>query len=238
MTEDINSKWWLSAIGKEKLQAFQDSFAKAFGISLCFLDLQGNPLIVWSNLPLMCDYLIKNDLPRCLRERWKMIRVVQETKQTYFHHCFMGMSYFCSPVYYQDQLVCVAYGGGTATPEKKGFNLLPNQSDAMLAEENSLQNIISLLFDIFNLINLEQRAGTKAKGGTPRELYLQNRLSSREYEVADLLIKGCSNRDIANILFISEKTVKTHVSNILRKLNLKDRRQLAALAVEAEEGGV
>jgi len=44
--------------------------------------------------------------------------------------------------------------------------------------------------------------------------------------------QGRSNRDIAKALFISEKTVKTHVSNILDKLNLKDRTQLAIYAIK------
>ena len=50
-------------------------------------------------------------------------------------------------------------------------------------------------------------------------------LSSREYEVLELLAKGHSNADIANILFLSVSTVKTHVSNLLVKLNVSNRTQ-------------
>lgn len=50
-------------------------------------------------------------------------------------------------------------------------------------------------------------------------------LSSREYEVLQLLTKGYSNADIAENLFLSVSTVKTHVSNLFTKLNVKSRTQ-------------
>ena len=57
-------------------------------------------------------------------------------------------------------------------------------------------------------------------------------LTEREMDVLRLVAQGCSNRVIAERLFISEKTVKTHVSNLLGKLNLKDRTQLAIYAIK------
>lgn len=63
-----------------------------------------------------------------------------------------------------------------------------------------------------------------AQGFTGAEL-----LSARERDIAVLVGKGASNREIANRLFITEGTVKNHVSSALRKLNLRDRTQLALL---------
>ena len=57
-------------------------------------------------------------------------------------------------------------------------------------------------------------------------------LTEREREVVRLVAMGCSNREIAEQLFISEKTVKTHISNILAKLNLEHRTQLAIFAIK------
>ena len=56
-------------------------------------------------------------------------------------------------------------------------------------------------------------------------------LTEREHEVTRLVAQGCSNQEIAKELVISEKTVKTHVSNILSKLQLADRTQLAIYAI-------
>ena len=56
-------------------------------------------------------------------------------------------------------------------------------------------------------------------------------ITNRELEVIRLVAQGRSNFEIAQELVISEKTVKTHVSNILAKLNLSDRTQLAIYAI-------
>lgn len=57
-------------------------------------------------------------------------------------------------------------------------------------------------------------------------------LTKRELEVLVEIAKGKSNKEIASSLFITEKTVKTHVSNVLAKLNLQDRTQAALFAVK------
>ena len=57
-------------------------------------------------------------------------------------------------------------------------------------------------------------------------------LTGRELEVLRLIAAGLSNREIAQALTIAEKTVKTHVSNILSKLHLADRTQAAIYALQ------
>lgn len=52
-------------------------------------------------------------------------------------------------------------------------------------------------------------------------------LSERETEVAQLISEGAANREIAERLFVAEGTVRNHVTNALRKLDLRDRTQLA-----------
>jgi NarL family two-component system response regulator LiaR len=62
------------------------------------------------------------------------------------------------------------------------------------------------------------------------------RLTAREREVLDLLAEGLSNQEIADRLFLSIKTVKTHVSNILQKLHLSDRTQARFWALQHRAG--
>jgi len=57
-------------------------------------------------------------------------------------------------------------------------------------------------------------------------------LTAREREVIRLVALGRNNREIAQELFISEKTVKTHISNLLGKLDLEHRTQLAIYAIK------
>ena len=56
-------------------------------------------------------------------------------------------------------------------------------------------------------------------------------LTGREREVLEQIAQGRSNREIARLLQVSEKTVKTHVSSVLAKLGVQDRTQAALLAV-------
>lgn len=57
-------------------------------------------------------------------------------------------------------------------------------------------------------------------------------LTDKEIEVLRLLSQGMSNTEIANQLYISESTVKTHVGSILRKLDLRDRVQIVVFAYQ------
>lgn len=59
-----------------------------------------------------------------------------------------------------------------------------------------------------------------------------NKLSNRETEVLKEMAKGKTNKEIAETLFVSEKTVKTHVSHIFSKLQVTDRTQAAIYAME------
>jgi DNA-binding NarL/FixJ family response regulator len=57
-------------------------------------------------------------------------------------------------------------------------------------------------------------------------------LTEREREVLEQIARGLSNREIAEKMFISEKTVKTHVSNVLDKLGMEDRTRAAIWALK------
>jgi len=75
---------------------------------------------------------------------------------------------------------------------------------------------------------LGQVAGQRVQPAT----LLTDKLTEREVDVLKLLAKGLSNADIAARLYLSEGTVRNHVSAILAKLNVSDRTQAAVIAIQ------
>ena len=60
-------------------------------------------------------------------------------------------------------------------------------------------------------------------------------LTNREREVFELLVQDKTTRDIAGQLFISEKTVRNHISNVMQKLNVKGRSQAVVELIKLGE---
>jgi DNA-binding NarL/FixJ family response regulator len=58
------------------------------------------------------------------------------------------------------------------------------------------------------------------------------KLTPKEWEIVRAIAQGASNSEIAQMLFIAEQTVKNRITNILSQLNLRDRTQLAIVAIQ------
>jgi DNA-binding NarL/FixJ family response regulator len=83
--------------------------------------------------------------------------------------------------------------------------------------------------------NGEAQLPPEATVALVREMRLEEsaeNLSARETEIVSLLVRGLSNKEIANALHIGEKTVKTHMTNIMQKLGVQSRTQAALRALK------
>jgi len=101
---------------------------------------------------------------------------------------------------------------------------------AYLSGDISIEITIGVIAVVFFFIGIYiNRKTQRKKEKTTPEINLkkveQLGISQREYEVLVQISKGLSNKEIANTLFVSESTIKTHVSNLLVKLNAKRRTQ-------------
>jgi DNA-binding NarL/FixJ family response regulator len=84
-----------------------------------------------------------------------------------------------------------------------------------------------------NLLLAPEAAGALVRSAAGGDVRLRS-LTSREREVLAELARGRSNREIARVLGVAEKTVKAHVSSVLAKLGVQDRTQAALVAVRQQ----
>lgn len=101
------------------------------------------------------------------------------------------------------------------------------------ASEWIMAVVAILFFAIGVVINRRTRKKETLDSGTADPEHLNKLgISKREYEVLLLIADGCSNKEIADQLFVTESTIKTHVSNILVKLDAKRRTEALVRARE------
>ncbi len=111
------------------------------------------------------------------------------------------------------------------------YVLVQNSSSA----EWIIAGIAIAFFFIGILINRKSQQKETLKAGKASSRQLSELgLSKREYEVLIHLSEGHSNKEIADLLFVTESTIKTHVSNILLKLDARRRTEAIAKARELD----
>jgi DNA-binding NarL/FixJ family response regulator len=108
-----------------------------------------------------------------------------------------------------------------------GFVLKDDPPEQLLAAIRVVASGDALLSPSITKRVIEQF--TRISHPRPREL---DELTERELEVLRLITRGLSNAEIGQELYISDTTVKTHITHILQKLNLRDRVQAVVLAHE------
>ena len=123
------------------------------------------------------------------------------------------------------------------TNEEYVFQVLSAGADGYLVKETAFQDLISAIRAVYRdeafmspsiskkVIN---RCMQKARGDVDKTGDL---LTTREREILQLIAEGSSNKKIAEVLFISPKTVETHRTHIMDKLNIHNRTELIKYAI-------
>ena len=106
---------------------------------------------------------------------------------------------------------------------------------SLISGDTTIEWIIGVIAVVFFFIGMYINKKSlnnhhKTSGEIDHKKIEQLEISSREYEVLEAIALGLSNKEIADKLFLSESTIKTHVSNLLVKLNAKRRTQALRIA--------
>lgn len=209
-----------------------NSFSRVYGIGLCFVDTKGKHLTVDSNFPMFCHTILEHpeNKKHCYEEECQTFLLGKELLKPKIFTCYAGLQHFICPVFLNDNLVALVHGAGVAYDDCPLPKDILNKFHTVVMANKKLEAICELLGNTLELLNIDLKLTDEIMkertGIAENNNFFANKLSNREVEVARLICEGMSNKIIAERLFISEKTVKTHVSNILVKLDLRDRMQL------------
>lgn len=109
-------------------------------------------------------------------------------------------------------------------------------ADGYLLKDAPSQQVVDAIHSVSNGHSVFHSSMTKKFLGLNQSeiepVKTKDTLTEREKEVLNCLVQGMSNKEIAQDLFISDKTVKIHVSNIFKKLDVKSRSQVVIYAVQ------
>jgi NarL family two-component system response regulator LiaR len=104
-----------------------------------------------------------------------------------------------------------------------------------MLKDSSARDLLQAIRDVYNgLSSLHPVIARKLVGEYQQEIHdpqTDEALTEREFEIMVLVAQGLPNQEIANRLVLSERTVRTHMTNILSKLHLANRTQVALYAM-------
>ncbi|MCX7920822.1 MAG: response regulator transcription factor [Clostridia bacterium] len=104
--------------------------------------------------------------------------------------------------------------------------------DLITAIKSTINGFSILQHSVFKSLKINQSVQNE-KRNKYEIINEEYNLTSREQEIIKLIVDGCSNKEIASCLNIAEGTVRNIISNILLKLDLSDRTQLAVFAIKS-----
>lgn len=117
--------------------------------------------------------------------------------------------------------------------DKEVYRALDAGVDSYILKTSSAEEIRDAIYKTFeNESVFEKEVMAKMRYRLNQKAELHDMLTEREKEILLLIAKGYSNQEIADVSHITIKTVKTHVSNILSKLEVQDRTQAVIYAFQ------
>lgn len=230
------------------VQAAQDALADLAGVSLCVLDRDGNPCTISSNEPASCFHAQAHATELCRNTLRQAVRQAAIELRPSIHRCHLGLTSAVVPL-------GVSPDEGPSAPAaflNIGRVRVEGDDDAMLdalmvrdpqgghqfppaITPARFAQVVAAVGDVFNLLFVLAASGgltTQAPSLLHQPTAEASCLTRREREIVSMVGTGLSNQAIGSRLFISEKTVKTHITNALHKLSLTNRTELALYAVQ------
>jgi DNA-binding CsgD family transcriptional regulator len=231
----------LTAMVLAKLQYLQDLYSKQFHLSISVFRRDGNEFSVSSSQSLECAQASMKHPDVCRNHLLRLLQQGETRLSTVIVTCPFGLTTAVIPlgtVLETDRMTKADYYLVIGKIRVRGigdtYYALPDQieddSQYSLAEFKEIIQLIAFNMDL--LFGLVKQGKIPLERSQPVEKSTFDALTQREKEILHLVSVGMSNQEISKNLFISEQTVKVHVSNILKKLQMKNRTQLALYQIQ------
>lgn len=215
-----------------KIQCFQDSLSKSNEVTIFICDSNGEDFTVPSGRTDFCGKNMSQSKEVCEKYIRRACLEADKRGSTLFSMCPFGSWVAIAPL---ECLVRHELSGKT-----RYFLVLIHAGKKLWGQDNSddsdlkgfrasaemAANCMDIIFSLMN----EAKLLPEPQVGIKRENF--ERLTEREKEIVRLVSNGMSNQEIADQLVISEHTVKTHISNILKKLELNNRTKIALYEIQ------
>ena len=231
-----------------RLQAVQDGLAELSQVPLCVLDREGRPVTIPSNPSLACHRTKSTHAGYCLQTLHRWVHEAALQARPLIFCCHMGLTSALVPLGVAEEgtgapKAFLWIGGVTLDQDELdplavmagGPGAHPDEAGAAVLSPARFRQVVRAIGTTFNLLFLMSVTGGLEMGGSPPDAAGETerpKLTRREEEIARLVGMGLSNREISRRLFLSAKTVKSHITNILRKWRLSNRTELALLVAQ------
>lgn len=227
--KEISADRWVAMVGKGALQDFQDCFVRDYRVPLLLIDTQGTPLLVPSLKLGFCNFVqsgMAHDCSGIAAHDAAAVASYFESRRVFdplVRTCNFDITSFAIPVFFNTRLVALWRCDGFVFDDAPHAEQLQAKFDLPVITHEELNDATSWLECTCRLLDVHLNPSADSRGATR---ILSPVLTPRENEIAVLVCDGLSNSQIADRLFLSEKTVKTHMSSILAKLGVKNRVRL------------
>ncbi|HCP14301.1 MAG TPA: hypothetical protein DIT32_00700 [Peptococcaceae bacterium] len=231
----------LNAMVLAKLQYLQDLYSKQFHLSISVFRQDGNEFSISSNQSLECAQSSFKHPGVCQNHLKRLLQQGETRLSTVIATCPFGMTTAIIPLgtaLETDTMLAADFYLLIGKIRIRGiddpFSVSSGREDETkqydLVEFKKIIQLISFNMDF--LFGLVKQSKIPLGHTQPIEKEILETLTHREKEILHLVSVGMSNQEISKNLFISEQTVKVHVSNILKKLQMKNRTQLALYEIQ------
>lgn len=228
------------------IQTIQDSLANLSAMYIAVLDPAGVPLTIPSNQSAQCTECQARyaEIP-CLPNLKQAIADTAANRVTTLARCPFGLITYFSPLGVSGNPsrgtpVAILSIGKLPMADRPSHGDRPPRAGAghpsagfSLAQAEKTVATFCRIFDLIFSLAMHTGLGGTSPAAPPGSSTEGASLSAREREVLHLVALGLSNRTIADRLFISETTVKTHVHNILQKVKITNRTSLALFFLQS-----